>query len=140
MWWTLLREAAIDPSVRPFKSTCTVSPRTALVINALVNAARNGKRVEVVVELAARFDEKQNIRISNMLKEAGVVVRIGIPKLKVHCQAHPHHPQTPGSRATLRPHWHRQFPREDGRHVRGLELADRAFGNHERGGQDFRLL
>ena len=41
------------------------------MINALVNAARNGKHVEVVVELAARFDEKQNIRISNMLKEAG---------------------------------------------------------------------
>ena len=82
----LLREAAIDPSVRTIQINLYRVAKNSLVINALVNAARNGKHVEVVVELAARFDEKQNIRISNMLKEAGVVVRFGIPKLKVHAK------------------------------------------------------
>ncbi|MAV51301.1 MAG: polyphosphate kinase 1 [Crocinitomicaceae bacterium] len=79
-----LREAAIDPTVRSIKVNLYRVANNSQIINALINAAHNGKQVEVLVELAARFDEKQNIRISNSLKEAGVVVRFGIPKLKVH--------------------------------------------------------
>ena len=75
----LLREAAIDPSVRTIQINLYRVAKNSLVINALVNAARNGKHVEVVVELAARFDEKQNIRISNMLKEAGWWSVLGFP-------------------------------------------------------------
>ena len=42
--------------------------------------------MEVVVELAARFDEKHNLKVANMLQDAGAIVRIGIPNLKVHCK------------------------------------------------------
>ena len=76
-----LREAAIDPHVTTLQINLYRVAKNSQIINALTNAARNGKRVEVIVELAARFDEKHN-----MLQEAGAIVRIGIPNLKVHCK------------------------------------------------------
>lgn len=81
-----LREAAIDPHVTTIQINLYRVAKNSQVINALVNAARNGKRVEVIVELAARFDEKHNLKVANMLQEAGAIVRIGIPNLKVHCK------------------------------------------------------
>lgn len=81
-----LREAAIDPDVTTIQVNLYRVAKNSQIINALINAARNGKRVEVIVELAARFDEKQNLKVANMLQEAGAVVRIGIPNLKVHCK------------------------------------------------------
>ena len=81
-----LREAAIDPHVTAIQINLYRVAKNSQVINALVNAARNGKRVEVVVELAARFDEKHNLKVANMLQDAGAVVRIGVPNLKVHCK------------------------------------------------------
>lgn len=81
-----LREAAIDPNVTTIQMNLYRVAKNSQVINALLNAARNGKRVEVVVELAARFDEKHNMKVANMLQEAGAVVRVGIPNLKVHCK------------------------------------------------------
>ena len=56
------------------------------VINALISAAMNGKRVTVIIELQARFDEKSNIFWARMLEEAGARVLFGLPGLKVHCK------------------------------------------------------
>jgi polyphosphate kinase len=80
----LLREAAIDPRVSSIKMTLYRSAQNSQVVNALINAARNGKEVLVSVELQARFDEKNNIKIANLLTEAGATVGYGIPPMKVH--------------------------------------------------------
>ena len=81
-----IREAAIDPHVTTIQINLYRVARNSQIINALINAARNGKRVEVMVELAARFDEKHNMKMANQLQEAGAIVRVGIPNLKVHCK------------------------------------------------------
>lgn len=80
----LLRESAIDPKVLEIKITLYRVARSSNVLNALVNAARNGKKVTVVVELQARFDEENNIYWANNLQEEGVNVIFGVPGLKVH--------------------------------------------------------
>ncbi|MDA0304594.1 MAG: polyphosphate kinase 1, partial [Bacteroidetes bacterium] len=80
----ILREAAIDPSVQSIKINLYRLARNSQVINALMNASRNGKAVHVVIELSARFDEKHNIEVSNQLQEAGAVVEFGVSGLKVH--------------------------------------------------------
>jgi polyphosphate kinase len=81
-----LREASIDPQVRSIKCMLYRIARVSSVANALINAARNGKRVTVVLELQARFDEENNIYWSNRLQEEGVRVLHGIPGLKVHAK------------------------------------------------------
>lgn len=80
----LLREASIDPKVRSVKMTLYRAARNSNVINALVNAARNGKAVTVFLELQARFDEKANIQWTEKLQEEGVKIIKSIPGLKVH--------------------------------------------------------
>ena len=81
-----IREASIDPTVTSIKTTLyRVAPQSN-VINALINAALNGKQVTVNIELQARFDEEANIFWSKKLEEAGVKLLIGIPGLKVHCK------------------------------------------------------
>jgi polyphosphate kinase len=80
----LLREASIDPKVRSIKMTIYRAARDSSVINALINAARNGKYVTVFMELQARFDEEANIFWTNKLHEEGVRVIQGIPGFKVH--------------------------------------------------------
>ncbi len=80
----LLREAAIDPRVTHICMTLYRAANRSQVVNALVNAARNGKKVFVSVELQARFDEQHNIRISEKMSEVGVTVTYGVPPLKVH--------------------------------------------------------
>lgn len=81
-----LREAAIDPKVREIGITIYRVSETSKVMNALLNAMRNGKKVTVVIELQARFDEEANIFWSNKLQEEGVQVINGIPGLKIHCK------------------------------------------------------
>jgi polyphosphate kinase len=80
----LLREASIDPNVTSIQITLYRLARNSSVINALLNAVRNGKRVTTVVELQARFDEEANILWGNKLMEEGVKVIYGVPGLKVH--------------------------------------------------------
>jgi polyphosphate kinase len=80
----LLREASIDPKVRSIKMTIYRAARDSSVINALINAARNGKYVTVFLELQARFDEEANIHWTEQLQEEGVKVIRGIPGFKVH--------------------------------------------------------
>jgi polyphosphate kinase len=80
----LLREASIDPLVTSIQITLYRLARNSSVINALLNAVRNGKSVTTVVELQARFDEEANILWGNKLREEGVKVIYGVPGLKVH--------------------------------------------------------
>lgn len=80
----LLREAAIDPTVKSIKITLYRAAKKSKVINALINAARNGKDVTVVVELQARFDEEANIKWAKALAEERIHVIYGVQGLKVH--------------------------------------------------------
>ncbi|GMV91739.1 MAG: polyphosphate kinase [Candidatus Hydrogenedentota bacterium] len=80
----LLREAAIDPKVEEIKLTMYRAATRSQVVNALAAAARNGKKIFVSIELQARFDEKNNIKISEFLSEAGAIVSYGVPPMKVH--------------------------------------------------------
>lgn len=80
----LLREASLDPFVTSIQITLYRLARNSSVINALMNAVRNGKKVTTVVELQARFDEEANILWGNKLTEEGVKVIYGVPGLKVH--------------------------------------------------------
>jgi polyphosphate kinase len=80
----MLREAAIDPKVTSIKATLYRVAKNSNIINALINAVKNGKNVTVVLELQARFDEENNIYWANKLQEEGVKVIFGIQGLKVH--------------------------------------------------------
>lgn len=82
----LLREAAIDPDVTSLKVTCYRLAKQSKVINALINAVRNGKQVTVMLEVRARFDEEANLAWKERLEEEGVKVLIGIPNMKVHAK------------------------------------------------------
>jgi polyphosphate kinase len=82
----LLREAAIDPSVQSIKITVYRLAKDSKVINALLNAVRNGKKVSVIVELKARFDEEANLYWKGVLEEEGVQVFVGVPHMKVHAK------------------------------------------------------
>ncbi len=79
-----LREAAIDPKVTEIKITLYRLAKNSKVANALINAVRNGKKVLVVVELQARFDEEHNIFWSDRMRDEGAQVIFGIQGLKVH--------------------------------------------------------
>jgi len=82
----LLREAAKDPSVKSIKQTLYRTGAKSEIVNALVDAARNGKEVTVVIELRARFDEEENLYLANRLQEAGAVVVYGVVGYKTHAK------------------------------------------------------
>jgi len=79
-----LREAALDPDVVSIRITLYRVADKSRVISALINAAKNGKQVTVVIELQARFDEEANIRWTQELRQEGVRVIFGVNGLKVH--------------------------------------------------------
>lgn len=79
-----LREAAIDPKVIRIQITLYRLSSNSQIVNALINAIRNGKEVQVIVELQARFDEENNIRWANRLNEEGAKIIYGVPGLKMH--------------------------------------------------------
>lgn len=81
-----LREAAIDPKVTEISISLYRLAENSSVIHALINAAKNGKKVYCIIELRARFDEQNNIYWSNRLEEEGVNVIYGIPNYKVHAK------------------------------------------------------
>ncbi|NIW80666.1 MAG: polyphosphate kinase 1, partial [Calditrichae bacterium] len=81
-----LREAAMDPKVTSIKISLYRVAKNSKVVNALINAVKNGKSVTVVMELQARFDEAANIYWSNILRDEGVRVIHGVPGLKVHAK------------------------------------------------------
>lgn len=80
----LLNEAAINPRVKSIKTTLYRLAKDSKVISALICAAQNGKRVTVVIELFARFDEASNISWSKKMQDAGINVIFGIEGLKIH--------------------------------------------------------
>ncbi|HRY33556.1 MAG TPA: polyphosphate kinase 1 [Bacteroidales bacterium] len=82
----LLREASIDPNVRSIRMTLYRLAKDSNIINALINAARNGKSVTVFMEVQARFDEEANIQYIEMLQEEGVRIIRAIPGFKVHAK------------------------------------------------------
>ncbi len=82
----LLREAAIDPDVTSIKITAYRLAKQSKIINALINAVRNGKQVTVMLEIRARFDEEANLEWKKLLEDEGVKVLIGIPNMKIHAK------------------------------------------------------
>jgi polyphosphate kinase len=81
-----VRAASRDPKVRAIKMTLYRTSGDTKVIDYLIDAARNGKQVAVVVELKARFDEAANIRWASRMEEAGIHVTYGVVGLKTHCK------------------------------------------------------
>ncbi|QMU29914.1 polyphosphate kinase 1 [Adhaeribacter radiodurans] len=81
-----LNEAAADPAVTAVSATLYRVADKSEVAKALVKAAKNGKRVTVVVEVKARFDEESNINWARKLEKAGATVIVGLPGYKVHCK------------------------------------------------------
>ena len=79
-------EASRDPKVRAIKMTLYRTSGETKILDYLLDAARNGKQVAVVVELQARFDEAANIRWASRLEEAGIHVTYGVMGLKTHCK------------------------------------------------------
>ena len=80
----LLKTAAVDPAVESIKICLYRVAKESRIIDALLNAVQNGKKVLAVVELAARFDEAANISWAQRLTEGGIEVKFGVPGLKVH--------------------------------------------------------
>ena len=80
----LLQEAAIHKEVNSIKTTLYRLAKDSKVVQALICAARNGKKVTVVIELLARFDEASNIKWSKKMQDAGIHVIFGVENLKVH--------------------------------------------------------
>lgn len=81
-----LNEAAIDPKVEEIKATQYRVADNSAVVNALINAALNGKKVTVFVEVKARFDEEANLKSAREMRKAGVKIIDSIPGLKVHAK------------------------------------------------------
>ena len=79
-------EAAIDPNVKEIYVTLYRVAADSHIVNALISAAKNGKKVTVFVELKARFDEANNLKWSKKMKAAGVKIINSIPGLKVHAK------------------------------------------------------
>jgi len=82
----LLQYASNDPQVLAIKQTLYRTGKDSKIIEYLVNAARNGKDVTVVVELRARFDEEANLNLADRLQEAGVQVMYGVVGYKTHAK------------------------------------------------------
>jgi polyphosphate kinase len=82
----LLRESAINPEVKEIKISIYRLAKNSKVVQALICAAMNGKKVTAMIELLARFDESSNINWAKRMKEAGIKVVFGVEGLKTHCK------------------------------------------------------
>jgi len=79
-------EASIDSNVEEIYATVYRVANDSMIVNSLITAAKNGKKVTVFVELKARFDEENNLKWAGKMKEAGVKIIYSIPGLKVHAK------------------------------------------------------
>ena len=80
----ILQEAAVSKNVKSIKMSLYRVARDSKIVEALICAARNGKKVTAMVELLARFDESSNIHVAREMQEAGINVIFGVEGLKVH--------------------------------------------------------
>ncbi|MGN6437707.1 MAG: polyphosphate kinase 1 [Agriterribacter sp.] len=83
---SMLREAAMDPDVMEIRITAYRLGSGSKIINALINAKKNGKKVIVMLELRARFDEEANLEWKERLEDEGIIVLTGVPNLKTHAK------------------------------------------------------
>ncbi len=81
-----LNEASLDSKVEEIKLTQYRVAHDSAVVNALISAARNGKKVSVFVEVKARFDEENNLHTARIMEEAGIKIIYSLPGLKVHAK------------------------------------------------------
>ncbi|MGD9662651.1 MAG: polyphosphate kinase 1 [Porticoccaceae bacterium] len=79
-----VRQAAFDPAVTEIKINVYRVASNSRIVDSLIDAARNGKNVNVNIELRARFDEEHNLELTEKLTDADIKVTLGIPSLKVH--------------------------------------------------------
>jgi polyphosphate kinase len=79
-----LREAALDPKVSAIKITLYRLAKNSQIVSSLINAAKNGKKVTVQIELQARFDEASNISYAEQMQTEGIELIFGVKGLKVH--------------------------------------------------------
>ncbi len=79
-----LREAALDPNVSAIKITLYRLAKNSQIVSSLINAAKNGKKVTVQIELQARFDEASNISYAEQMQTEGIELIFGVKGLKVH--------------------------------------------------------
>jgi polyphosphate kinase len=79
-----LREAALDPKVISIKITLYRLAKNSQIVSSLINAAKNGKKVTVQIELQARFDEASNISYAELMQQEGINLIFGVKGLKVH--------------------------------------------------------
>jgi len=81
-----VRAASFDPAVKQIQVTVYRVANNSQILKSLIEAVKNGKKVIVIVELSARFDEEANIEWARELTEAGVVVEFGVASLKCHAK------------------------------------------------------
>ena len=81
---SFFNQAAIDPDVTEMYITLYRVAAESHIVNALISAVKNGKKVTAFIELKARFDEANNIYWSKQMKDAGVRIIYSIPQIKVH--------------------------------------------------------
>ena len=129
-----LYEAVHNPETREIMVTQYRVAENSAVINTLIAAAQNGKKVTVFVELKARFDEENNLATAEMMQAAGIKIIYSIPGLKVHAKGSPRPPSRTERREApqLRLYQHRQFQREDCHPLRRLRPVHLPQGNRER--------
>ena len=135
-----LREAAIDPSVVHIRLTVYRVSQESSVLNALLNAARNGKKVTVLLEVLARFDEENNIEWADLLRDEGVEVILGVRGLKVHAKLCLVTRREGRKMRPLRRDRDGQFQRGDGPHLHGPPSPHLRPGDHGRSRTGLRVL